>query len=283
MEFALLSSMSRTLILGTVCSCLFLTSCSSDDDPVKSYSNYQITVNTASPVSFNALGETKTITVSATKEICWDGKPSGEKETVKVTASIEGDQFILESSQNDATLQLQITAKENETEEILKGKVIITLQDDGSIETQTVELNQDAATVEFGSYKIVFAEDNVSLPYMGGKGSISFTCQRGRLINGKLKGEVPYSLNGVKYEASQFNDIAYRITKDGEETGKYILEYDQPQSITLHEIDNSFTFVEENGKDKNELASFHIFLAANPNGEDLWFVSEILSGVYQGK
>lgn len=80
MEFTLFNSMSRTLILGTVCSCMFLTSCSSDDDPVKSYSNYQITVDTASPVSFNALGETKAITVSATKEICWDGKPSGEKE-----------------------------------------------------------------------------------------------------------------------------------------------------------------------------------------------------------
>lgn len=283
MELKPFASMPGTIVLGAICSCLLFTSCSSDEDPVKSYSNYRITVDAASPVSFSALGETKTITVSATKEICWNGKPSGEKEAVEVTASAEGDQFTMKSSQNDATLQLQITAKENETEEMLKGKVIVTLQDDGLTEVQTVELNQDVATVEYGSYKIAFAEGNVSLPYTGGKGSISFTCQRGKLINGKLKGEVPYSLNGVKYEASQFNDITYQIVKDGEETGKYLLEYDQPQAISLHEVNNSFTLIEETDKDKKELASFHIFLAANPNSEDWWFVSEKLSGIYQGE
>lgn len=277
MEFTLFNSMSRTLILGTVCSCMFLTSCSSDDDPVKSYSNYQITVDTASPVSFNALGETKTITVSATKEICWDGKPSGEKEAVKVTASIEGDQFTIESSQNDATLQLQITAKENETEEILKGKVIVTLQDDASTETQTVELTQDAATVEYGAYKIAFEAEQVSLPYTGGKGNVNFTCQHEKMINGKSKGFENCSLDGIRYKATQKNEATFSIEKSAE-TGVYMLKYIVPEAVTIHEVSNTFCFLDIEGE---KIASFDIILAANSNGDDSYFVSTEISGIYK--
>lgn len=283
MELVSFNSMSRTLFLGAICSCLLLTSCSSDEDPVKSYSNYQIAVDTVSPVSFVALGETKTITVSATKEICWNGKPSGEKEPINVTVTVEGNQFSVESSQTDAALQLKITAKENETEKVEKGKVILTVQDGTAIKTQTVEFNQDSATIEYGSYKIVFAEEKASLGYNGGNGMVIFACQREKIVNGKPKGKVPYSLNGVKYEACQFNNITYQIVKDGKETGKYMLEYKQPQAVSLHEVNNIFTLIEESGKDVKELASFSILLAANPNGEDLWFVTEKLTGIYQGE
>ena len=107
---------------------------------MKSYSNYQIAVDTASPVSFTALGETKTIVVSASKETYWDGKPSGETEPAKVTASVEGEHFMSESSQTEAGLLLKITVRENETEEMQKGKVVLTVQNDTATETRTVEL-----------------------------------------------------------------------------------------------------------------------------------------------
>lgn len=265
------------------CSCLLFSSCSSDDDPVKSYSNYQITVDATSPLSFAALGETHTITVSATKEICWDGKPSGEKEAVKVTASVEGEPFTIETSQTDATLQLKITAKENEKLEVMKGKVVLTIQEDATTETQTIELSQDAATVAYGAYQIAFAEESVSLDYTGGKGTVAFICQREMTVNGKSKGNVPYSLNGVMYEASQFNDITYQITKDGEETGKYLLAYDQPQAITSHEVYNTFTLIEKTEEGESELATFEILLAAHPDGEDSWFVAQSFTGTYQGE
>ncbi len=269
--------MSRTFVLGTICSCLFFTSCTSDDDPVKSYSNYQITIDTASPVSFTAFGETKTITVSATKEICWNGKPSGRTEAVKVTASIEGDQFILESSQNDATLQLQITAKENEIEEILKGKVIVTLQDDASTETQTVELTQDAATVEYGAYKIAFEAEQVSLPHTGGRGKVNFTCQREKMINGKSKGFENCSLDGMRYKATQKNETTFNIEKSAE-TGVYMLKYIVPEAVTIHEVSNTFYFLDMEGE---KIASFDIILGANPNGDDSYFVSTEISGIYK--
>lgn len=140
MELTPFGSMSGTIVPGAICSCLLFTSCSSDEDPVKSYSNYRIIVDAASPVSFTALGETRTITVSASKEICLDGKPSGETEPAKVTASVEGEHFMSESSHTDAGLLLKITARENKTEEMQKGKVVLTIQDDTTTETQAVEI-----------------------------------------------------------------------------------------------------------------------------------------------
>lgn len=282
MELTLPGSLSRTLFLGAICSCLLFTSCS-EDDPVKSYSNYRITVDAVSPVSFTALGEIKTIAVSASKEIYWDGKPSGEKEPAKVTASVEGEQFIVELIETEAGLQLKITAKENKTKQMQKGKVILAIEDDSVTEIQTLELNQDAATMEYGAYKITFEHEQASLDYNGGVGRVAFTCQREMIVNGNPKGKVPYSLNGVKYEACQFNDITYQIIKDGKETGKYMLEYNQPQAVSLHEVNNIFTLIEGSGKEEKELASFSILLAANPNGEDLWFVTEKLTGIYQGE
>ena len=154
MELTPFASMSGAIVLGSICSCLLFTSCSSDEDPIKSYSNYRITVDAASPVSFTALGETRTITVSASKEICWNGKPSGETEPAKVTASVEGEHFMSESSQTDEDLQLKITARENETEKMQKEKVVLTVQEDIAAETRTVKLNQDAATIEYDSYKM---------------------------------------------------------------------------------------------------------------------------------
>ena len=67
MELTPFASMSGTIVLGAICSCLLFTSCSSDEDPVKSYSNYQITVDDASPVSLTDFWETRT---SVSKEIC---------------------------------------------------------------------------------------------------------------------------------------------------------------------------------------------------------------------
>lgn len=254
---------------------MLLTSCS-DDDPVKSYSNYQIAVDTASPVSFTALGETKTIVVSASKETYWDGKPSGETEPAKVTASVEGEHFMSESLQTEAGLQLKITARENETEE-KKGKVILTVQDDTATETRTVELAQDAATIEYGSYKIAFAEEKVSLPYTGGKGNVSFTCQREKIINGKSKGFESCSLDGISYKATRKNDATYSIKKSVG-IGVYMLKYVVPEAVTIHEISNTFYFLDMEGE---KIASFDIILAANPNGDDSYFVSTEISGIYK--
>ena len=255
---------------------MFLTSCSSDEDPVKSYSNYRITVDAASPVSFTALGETRTITVSASKEICWDGKPSGETEPAKVTASVEGEHFISESSQTEAGLLLKITARENETEEMQKGKVVLTVQDDTATETRTVELNQNAATIEYGSYKIAFAEEKVSLPYMGGKGNVSFTCQREKMINGKSEGFESCSLDGISYKATRKNDATYSIEKSAG-IGVYMLKYVVPEAATIHEVSNTFYFLDMK---EEKIASFDIILAANPNGDDSYFVSTDLSDIY---
>ena len=211
MELTPFASMSGAIVLGSICSCLLFTSCSSDEDPIKSYSNYRITVDAASPVSFTALGETRTITVSASKEICWDGKPSGETEPAKVTASVKGEHFMSEASQTEAGLLLKVTARENETEKMQKGNIVLTVQDDTATETRTVELNQDAATIEYGSYKIAFAEEKVSLPYMGGKGNVSFTCQREKMINGKSEGFESCSLDGISYKVTRKNDATYSI------------------------------------------------------------------------
>lgn len=277
MELTPFASMPGTIVFGAICSCLFLTSCSSDEDPVKSYSNYRITVDAASPVSFTALGETRTITVSASKEICWDGKPSGETEPAKVTASVEGEHFISESSQTEVGLLLKVTTGENETEEMQKGKIVLTVQDDTATETRTVELNQNAATIEYGSYKIAFAEEKTSLPYMGGKGNVSFTCQREKMINGKSKGFENCSLNGIRYKATQKNDATYSIEKSAE-TGVYMLKYVVPEAVTIHEVSNTFYFLDIEGE---KIASFDIILGANSNGDDSYFVSTEISGIYK--
>ena len=61
---------------------------------------------------------------------------------------------IKKSSQTDEGLQLKITARENETEKMQKEKVVLTVQEDIAAETRTVKLNQDAATIEYDSYKM---------------------------------------------------------------------------------------------------------------------------------
>lgn len=277
MELTPFASMPGTIVLGAICSCLLFTFCSSDEDPVKSYSNYRITVDTASPVSFTAFGETRTITVSASKEICWDGKPSGETEPAKVTASVEGEHFMAESSHTDAGLLLKITARENKTEEMQKGKVVLTVQDDTATKTQTVELNQDAATIEYGSYKIAFAEEKVSLDYNGGNGTVILTCQREKMINGKSKGFESCSLDGISYKATRKNDATYSIEKSIG-TGVYILKYVVPEAATIHGVSNTFYFLDMEGE---KIASFDIILAANPNGDDSYFVSTEISGIYK--
>lgn len=277
MELTLSGSLSRILVSSAICSCLCLTSCSSDDDPVKSYSNYRITVDAASPVSFAAQGESKTITVSATREICWNGQPSGETEIVQVTAKMEGEQFVVEPLQANDPSQLQITAKENETEEILKGKLVLTVQDESGIETQALELVQEAAIIQYGVYRIAFENERASLDYHGGHGMVAFTCQREKMINGKSKGLVNHSLNGISYKATQKNNATYNIKK-GTGIGAYMLEYNLPEALTIHEVSNTFSFLNEHGED---IASFVILLAGNPNGDDNYFVSTEISGIYQ--
>ena len=244
---------------------------------MKSYSNYRITVDAVSPVSFTALGEIKTIAVSASKEIYWDGKPSGKKEPAKVTASVEGEQFIVESLQTEAGLQLKITARENKTEQMQRGKVILAIEDDSVTEIQTLELNQDAATMEYGAYKITFEHEQASLDYNGGAGRVAFTCQREKMINGKSKGFENHSLDGISYKATQNNDVTYSIEKAAE-VGMYMLEYNLPEALTIHAVYNTFCFLDTKGE---KIASFGILLAGNPNGDDSYFVSTEISGIYQ--
>lgn len=90
---------------------------------------------------------------------------------------MEGEQFIVESLQTEAGLQLKITARENKTEQMQRGKVILAIEDDSVTEIQTLELNQDAATMEYGAYKITFEHEQASLDYNGGAGRVAFTCQ----------------------------------------------------------------------------------------------------------
>ena len=137
--------------------------------------------------------------------------------------------------------------------------------------------SQDAATVEYGAYKIAFEAEQVSLPHTGGRGKVNFTCQREKMINGKSKGFENCSLNGIRYKATQKNDATYSIEKSAE-TGVYMLKYVVLEAVTIHEVSNTFYFLYKEGE---KIASLDIILAANSNGDDSHFMSTEISGIYK--
>ena len=106
---------------------------------------------------------------------------------------------------------------------------------------------------------------------------MSFTCQREKIINGKSKGFESCSLDGISYKATRKNDATYSIKKSVG-IGVYMLKYVVPEAVTIHEISNTFYFLDMEGE---KIASFDIILAANPNGDDSYFVSTEISGIYK--
>jgi hypothetical protein len=57
-----------------------------------------------------------------------------------------------------------------------------------------------------------------------------------------------------------------------------MLKYVVPEAATIHEVSNTFYFLDMEGE---KIASFDIILAANPNGDDSYFVSTEISGIYK--
>ena len=112
---------------------------------------------------------------------------------------------------------------------------------------------------------------------MGGKGNVSFTCQREKMINGKSEGFESCSLDGINYKATRKNDATYSIERSAG-IGVYMLKYVVPEAATIHEVSNTFYFLDMEGE---KIASFDIILAANPNGDDSYFVSTEISGIYK--
>lgn len=261
---------------------LLMPSCSDESDPIKSYSNYEVVTSVSSPIVFSNLGERKEITVSASKEVCWDGKPSGTTEPVVLCITAEGEQFSVETTQNGGSYQLRITAKENQEEAEQFGKITITTEGEATVQSQVIELRQDAATVEYGAYKIAFAQDSLLIPWQGGEGAVAFNCQREKSINGKSQGFKEGTLKGIRYEASLFNDLSYRIEANREKVGSYTLHYSVKEMGTCHGAINVFNFLNPNVEDE-VIASFRFVLEANPNGEDAWFVSQGIDEIYQGE
>ena len=178
---------------------LLMPSCSDESDPIKSYSNYEVGTSVSSPIVFSNLGESKEVTVTASKEICWDGKPSGTTEPVVLRITAEGEQFFVETTQNGGSYELRITAKENQQEDEQFGKITIMTEGEATVQSQVIELRQDGATVEYGAYKIAFAETEYSFDCKGGQLQIPFTCERMKSTNGGKAIAVPFSLNGIRY------------------------------------------------------------------------------------
>lgn len=141
---------------------------------------YNLTIDPNS-LSFVNTGETKKITVTSTKQVIINGKPSGNPTNIGTHIEVAGVGF----SYSAISDGFNIKAEENLGNTQRTGKITITMDEGGK--SATVNLTQAAAVVTY-EYTLDVDPDSLSFIAAGETKIFSVSSKKQKKVNGKISG-----------------------------------------------------------------------------------------------
>lgn len=141
---------------------------------------YNLTINPNS-LSFVNTGETKKITVTSTKQVIINGKPSGNPTNIGTHIEVAGVGF----SYSAISDGFNIKAEENPGNTQRTGKITITMDEGGK--SAIVNLTQAAAVVTY-EYTLDVDPDSLSFIAAGEMKIFSVSSKKQKKVNGKISG-----------------------------------------------------------------------------------------------
>lgn len=141
---------------------------------------YNLTIDPNS-LSFVNTGETKKITVTSTKQVIINGKPSGNPTNIGTYIEVAGVGF----SYSAISDGFNIKAEENPGNTQRTGKITITMDEGGK--SATVNLTQAAAVVTY-EYTLDVDPDSLSFIAAGETKIFSVSSKKQKKVNGKISG-----------------------------------------------------------------------------------------------
>lgn len=141
---------------------------------------YNLTIDPNS-LSFVNTGETKKITVTSTKQVIINGKPSGNPTNIGTRIEVAGVGF----SYSAISDGFNIKAEENPGNTQRTGKITITMDEGGK--SATVNLTQAAAVVTY-EYTLDVDPDSLSFIAAGETKIFNVSSKKQKKVNGKISG-----------------------------------------------------------------------------------------------
>lgn len=141
---------------------------------------YNLTIDPNS-LSFVNTGETKKITVTSTKQVIINGKPSGNPTNIGTHIEVAGVGF----SYSAISDGFNIKAEENPGNTQRTGKITITMDEGGK--SATINLTQAAAVVTY-EYTLDVDPDSLSFIAAGETKIFSVSSKKQKKVNGKISG-----------------------------------------------------------------------------------------------
>lgn len=141
---------------------------------------YNLTIDPNS-LSFVNTGETKKITVTSTKQVIINGKPSGNPTNIGTHIEVAGVGF----SYSAISDGFNIKAEENPGNTQRTGKITITMDEGGK--SATVNLTQEASTVTY-EYTLDVNPNSLSFIAAGETKIFSVSSKKQKKVNGKISG-----------------------------------------------------------------------------------------------
>lgn len=141
---------------------------------------YNLTIDPNS-LSFVNTGETKKITVTSTKQVIINGKPSGNPTNIGTHIEVAGVGF----SYSAISDGFNIKAEENPGNTQRTGKITITMDEGGK--SATVNLTQAAAVVTY-EYTLDVDPDSLSFIAAGETKIFNVSSKKQKKVNGKISG-----------------------------------------------------------------------------------------------
>lgn len=146
--------------------------------------DYALTANSQT-IQFVALGETKVLQVTSTKQKKVNGKPSGNPEKVDTTAVLTGTGFSQTSSETTNGENYSIVAAENKADRANTGSISISQV--GSSKTLQVSLTQLAAAITY-EYTLTTDPTALSFAAAGETKTFGVSSKKQKKVNGKNDG-----------------------------------------------------------------------------------------------
>lgn len=174
---------------------------------------YNLTIDPNS-LSFVNTGETKKITVTSTKQVIINGKPSGNPTNIGTHIEVAGVGF----SYSAISDGFNIKAEENPGNTQRTGKITITMDEGGK--SATVNLTQAAAVVTY-EYTLDVDPDSLSFIAAGETKIFSVSSKKQKKVNGKISGPasaVNYTTT-VTGEGFSKGDSEYSVIAAANNTG----------------------------------------------------------------
>ena len=205
---------------------------------------YNLTIDPNS-LSFANTGETKKITVTSTKQVIINGKPSGNPTNIGTHIEVAGAGF----SYSAISDGFNIKAEENPGNTQRTGKITITMDEGGK--SATVNLTQAASVITY-EYSLLPTPTNISFAAAGESKSFNVVSVKQKKLNGNDSGSpvnVGYTTTvsgaGFTKGSNDTTVVAAENTAESQRTGKVTIsavEGGKTAEITLTQAASVITY-----------------------------------------